>query len=100
MLNLGKSFALILVASAFVLSAPPQSRAANCGADLKKARAEWKKIQEKGDNGELDNYGPKPVRAMDRFLYRATKAYKAGKNKRCADQLRRLRGRWHEKDWQ
>ena len=78
---------------ALSLFLPVTSQAADCGADLKKAEAEWQEIQKKED------VPARRERAIDRFLSRAREGYKAGKNKYCAGQLERMRGRWQEFGW-
>ena len=83
---------------ALSVSLPSAGQAASCGADVKKAEAQWSKIQKKIDSGEYDA-NDKAQRAMGGLIRRAGEAGEAGKNKKCAKLLNKVRSRWEEKGW-
>ena len=83
---------------ALSLSLPGAVQAAKCAPDVKKAEAQWKQIQKKIDSGEYDG-NDKAERALGGLIRRAGEAGEAGKNKKCANLLKKVRGRWEEKEW-
>ena len=83
---------------ALSLSLPGAVQAAKCAADVKKAEAQWNQIQKKIDSGEYDA-NDKAQRSLGSMVRRAGEAAEAGKNRKCANLLKKVRGRWEEKEW-
>ena len=80
------------------LSLPGASWAANCATDVKKAQAQWEKIEKKIESGEYEG-GGKSSRSLEGLIRRAGEAGEAGKNKKCAKLLKKVRSRWEEKGY-
>ena len=100
-MNIGKKFSLMtFVVWGVILALPAASLAADCGASVEKARAEWKQIEKKCDDGELNGCSDKAERSLSGLIDRADKAAKSGKRKRCDKLLKKVRSRWMEKGWQ
>lgn len=95
MRHLGRGLLLAAVALASSLSVTGPAQGADCGAEVEKAKAEWEQIQKKGEAGAFNHWpqrGGKAIRSLDEVLRKADEANKAGKKKRCANIIKKLRG--------